>query len=209
MTLLRRHKPVSVEQLRKTAEASAVQAKVDKIAVRWAEEAELAQRVVQRDADILQQRCEDDDRWDAERTEIAGQLSTAQNTAFDLSQRIERCRTALDDALRAGRTEDAASHGTALGSMQVALGAAQRIIEQLTNAWRSIPESDLTADERAQLPDLRAIALSPAKSHAHVVPSLTVDSAEEYRRLGRAVAQQQYEHPRFVNTPRPMVDARG
>jgi hypothetical protein len=92
--------------------------------------------------------------------------------------------------------------------MALTLQRAQAIVEALQNDYQSVPTSDLTADERADLPKSRSIAKSPARSHAHVVPGLTPDPAEEYRRLGRAVAAEQLLHPHFVNTPRPMVDAR-
>ena len=78
-------------------------------------------------------------------------------------------------------------------------------IGELTDSMNAVPVSDLSDDERAELPKLRSIAKSPARSHAHVVPGLTPDPAEALRSLGRYTR----EHPTpFKNANRPMVDAR-
>jgi hypothetical protein len=193
----------SVQRLQARAAASAVLAATDKAAAKFAEEAELAQRVVTANADALQQRCEDADKYDSERAEIAARLDTATRTSFHLADRIERCRTLLDESLRAGRVEDASSHGTALGSMQLTAQRNAQLVEQLQQAHAAVPVSDVSDSGRAELPVLRKIAKSPATSHKYAVHKPDVN--DEYRRLGEYVR----EHPSArVNTALPMRDLR-
>ena len=202
-TVARRHR-TSVASLQQRAEASAAMAAADKAAAKFAAEAELAQAIVEKTADALQLRADNADRYDAERTAISSRLDVAVRTSFDLQDRIAKCREMLDDSLRAGRTEDASAHGTALGSMALTAQRCAAIVEALRNEWQSVPTSDLTPEERASIPTLRAIAASPTRAHAHVVQPMTMDRAEEYRRLGRRVAQDEAEGRYWRNVPTPM-----
>lgn len=198
-----RTKPLSVDALRVRAEASATQAKVDKIAVRYAEECELAVQYVSRLGDQLQQRVDDDARQCAEREQIATKLAVAQSNAFDLSDRIERAKHETDNALKLGDVELASTHSSAGVAMTAALNRAQMLIGSLTDSYQSIAASDLTQDERDSLPVLRKTALSPAASHKYAVHKPDVNA--QYRRLGEYVRT----HPQaMVNTPTPMRIAR-
>jgi hypothetical protein len=204
--MLRRKKPESVHALQARADASKALAVADAAAAKFAAEAELAQQIVTETADAIEARARDADEWDSQRAATSSRLDVAARTSFDLQERIERCRTMLDNSLKSGDVGAASSHGTALGSMQLTAQRASAIVEQLQNDYQSVPVSDLPDSERASIPTLRAIAKSPGRSHAHVVKR--VDPAEEYRRLGRAVAAEQLLHPTFRNTPTPMRDAR-
>jgi hypothetical protein len=81
-------------------------------------------------------------------------------------------------------------------------------VVSLSDQWQSVPQANVSDDERASMPLLRAIAADPARAHEYVVKPMAVDEAAELRALGRRVAAEQLLHPHFVNTPRPMVDAR-
>jgi hypothetical protein len=83
----------------------------------------------------------------------------------------------------------------AVGSMQLTLGRAQSLVQQLQQAYNVVPVADINDDERQSVPFLRAIALSPEKSHKLIVPTLTVDKGAELRALGRRVAADEREHP--------------
>lgn len=208
MPRLLRRRTLTATELRTRADKSAAVAKRDADAVKFAEESALAQRVVTRRADAIQSRIDDDAKWNAQRAEVSGRLGVAQRNAWDLTERIERARTAVDDGLKVGDVEAASQHGMAVGSMQLTLSRAQSLVAQLQSEYGSIPVADITDEERQQVPLLRAIALSPEKSHGYIVPTLKVDQAAELRALGRRVAQQQLEHPTFLNAPTPMRDMR-
>jgi hypothetical protein len=202
-------KPLSIDELRRRAQKSAATAERDSEAVKFYEQAALAQKVVSKRADDIQRRIDHDARWRARRADIAGRLGVAQRTAWDLSDRIANARTATDDAIKAGDVDSASAHGMAVGSMQLTLQRAQSLVQDLQQELGSVPEGDVTPAEREQLPLLRAIALSPEKSHQYIVPTLKVDQAAELRALGRRVAQDEREG-RFLRNqyPTPMEDKR-
>ena len=208
MSLLRR-KPTDIDTLRARAQKSKAAADRDAATATFAEEAALAQRAVVKHADAIQRHIDDGARWNSERSAIGARLDVAQRNAFDLSDRIENARKAVDAALQSGDVDAASAHGMAVGSMMLTLGRAQALVQQLQQEVTSVPVSDVTDDERKQLPLLRTIAMSPEKSHAYIVPTLKVDEAAERRALGRRVAQEQREGRFFQNTPTPMLDRRG
>lgn len=206
--LTRKQGAALVDELRARAEKSKAAAERDAATATFAEEAALAQRVVTRRADEIQRRIDDDARWTAERAAIGARLDVAQRNAFDLSDRIENARKAVDAALQSGDVDSASAHGMAVGSMQLTLGRAQALVQQLQQDLHGVPQGDATDDERKQVPLLRAIALSPEQSHQFVVPTLKVDEAAELRALGRRVARAEREGRFFRNTPTPIRDMR-
>jgi hypothetical protein len=162
-------------------------------------------------ANDLQQQADDAIKWDGEREKIATELATAQGNAFELTERITLAHKLMDQELRAGTRDSvsrASEHGMAIGSMQLTMQRQQSVIEQLTNAFAAVPQSDISQSDIDSIRTLRRIALDPEASWQHLVPALTPDPADELRRLGQFVAEQERLGRYFVNQPRPMIDTR-
>ncbi len=203
MRLRRTRKRIDVEQLKKNADASMLTAKLDKIAARYAEECALAMELCAKNADILQQRIDDDTAQCAERERIGKLLDQASSVAYDLQHRVDNARKAMQDALKVGNADEASQHASAGVAMHAAWQAATTNVQTLQHAYADVWVSDLSDDERSQLPILRTASTSPSKAHALCV--VKVDANDELRRLGAYVR----EHPaKFVNTPLPMRVAR-
>jgi hypothetical protein len=128
----------------------------------------------------------------------------AQSTAFELNDRIVQARTKVEEHLRAGRVLEASAAGTSVGSLALTLQAAQGIVQQLTESYEAVPQSDLSQTEIDQLSSLEAIAADREKSWQHVVPGLRPNYAEQMKSLGRRVAKDQRDGKLFHNTPLPM-----
>jgi hypothetical protein len=152
----------------------------------------------------LQAAADDAARWDAQRTVIAEKLAVAQDTTFDLVQRIDVARQRVDASLMSGDVNAASEHGMAVGSMTLTLGRSQQIVQQLTNDYAAVPQSDLAQQEIDYIPVLQAISRSPKRSHDLIVPTLRRDPGSEMRALGHWVR----DHPQWQNTPTPMLDRR-